>query len=125
MRKDKNITRTGKKIGIHADRQSVHIRTEEYIQACTLCRKPTGCKMSKRQGYLSVYLKGTGITARSGKQAYISREHHERIRRIVQTIGNNEISMSDYIYNVLERHFEEYRDEISESVNNHLKTINI
>lgn len=125
MRQDKNIKKTGRRFGSHADRQSVHIRTEEYIQTCAFCRKPTSCKASKRKGYLSVYLKETGITARNGKQAYISREHHERIRRIVQTIGNNEISMSDYIYNVLARHFEEYHDEISESVNNHLKTINI
>lgn len=94
-------------------------------KACAFCRKQTSFKTFKCREYLSVYLKGTGITARAGKQAYISAEHHEWIRRIVQTIGNNEISMSDYIHNVLARHFEEYRDEISESVNNHLKTINI
>lgn len=94
-------------------------------KACAFCRKPTSCKAFKYREYLSAYLKGTGITARAGKQAYISAEHHEWIRRIVQTVGNNEISMSDYIHNVLARHFEEYRDEISESVNTHLKPINI
>lgn len=94
-------------------------------KACAFCRKQTSFKASKCREYLSVYLKGTGITARAGKQAYISAEHHEWIRRIVQTIGNNEISMADYIHNVLARHFEEYRAEISESVNNHLKPINI
>lgn len=125
MRQDKNIKKTGRKIGTHADRQPVHNRPEEYMQAYVFYRKPASCKVSKCREYLSVYLKGTGITARAGKQAYISVEHHEWIRRIVQTIGNNEISMSDYIHNVLARHFEEYRDEISESVNNHLKTINI
>ncbi len=125
MRQDKNIKKTGRKIGTHADRQPVHNRPEEYMQAYVFYRKPASCKVSKCREYLSVYLKGTGITARAGKQAYISAEHHEWIRRIVQTIGNNEISMSDYIHNVLARHFEEYRDEISESVNNHLKTINI
>lgn len=125
MRQDKNIKKTGRKIGTHADRQPVHNRPEEYMQAYVFYRKPASCKVSKCREYLSVYLKGTGITARAGKQAYISVEHHEWIRRIVQTIGNNEISMSDYIHNVLARHFKEYRDEISESVNNHLKTINI
>lgn len=125
MRQDKNIKKTGRKIGTHADRQPVHNRPEEYMQAYVFYRKPASCKVSKCREYLSVYLKGTGITTRAGKQAYISVEHHEWIRRIVQTIGNNEISMSDYIHNVLARHFEEYRDEISESVNNHLKTINI
>ena len=94
-------------------------------KACAFCRKQTSFKAFKCREYLSVYLEGTGITARAGKQAYISVEHHEWIRRIVQTIGNNEISMSDYIHNVLARHFEEYRDEISESVNIHLKTISI
>ena len=94
-------------------------------KACAFCRKTTSCKAFKCREYSSAYLKGTGITARAGKQVCISAEHHEWIRRIVQTIGNNEISIADYIHNVLARHFEEYRDEISESVNNHLKTINI
>ena len=94
-------------------------------KACAFCRKTTSCKAFKCREYSSAYLKGTGITARAGKQVCISAEHHEWIRRIVQTIGNNEISMADYIHNVLARHFEEYRAEISESVNNHLKPINI
>ena len=93
MRQDKNIKKTGRKIGTHADRQPVHNRPEEYMQAYVFYRKPASCKVSKCREYLSVYLKGTGITARAGKQAYISAEHHEWIRRIVQTIGNNDFNV--------------------------------
>lgn len=38
-------------------------------------------KESKPQDYKSLFIRETSVTARSGKTAYISKEHHERIKR--------------------------------------------
>ena len=45
---------------------------------------------------------------------YIRKEFHERINRIVQVIGKNELSLYSYLDNVLEQHFATYQEEISE-----------
>lgn len=45
---------------------------------------------------------------------YIRKEFHERITRIVQVIGKNELSLYSYLDNVLEQHFATYQEEISE-----------
>ena len=42
------------------------------------------------------------------------KEFHERITRIVQVIGKNELSLYSYLDNVLEQHFATYQEEISE-----------
>lgn len=63
----------------------------------------------------SVFLSGTPPSnTRSGKTVYIRKEFHERITRIVQVIGKNELSLYSYLDNVLEQHFATYQEEISE-----------
>ena len=49
----------------------------------------------------------------SGYVRLFIHEFHERIQRIVQTIGNNEMSIFSYVDNVLEQHFAAYQDEIT------------
>ena len=56
----------------------------------------------------------TSVNTRSGKTVYIRKEFHERITRIVQVIGKNELSLYSYLDNVLEQHFATYQEEISE-----------
>lgn len=52
-------------------------------------------------------------SAHGGKTIYLRKEFHERIQKIVQTIGNNEMSIFSYVDNVLEQHFSTYQDEIT------------
>lgn len=61
-----------------------------------------------------LFLRNSEETARLGKTIYIRKEFHERIQRICQTLGENQISLYSYIDNVLTHHFETYRDEIQE-----------
>lgn len=65
-------------------------------------------------GYERTFMKQAGVKARSGKVVYIRKEHHDRIKRIIQTIGTNEITLFDYLDNVLGRHFADFKGEISE-----------
>ena len=85
--------------------------------------KVTPAKECKPQDYQSLFMHETAITARSGKTAYISKEHHERITKIVQVIGKNEVSLFSYIYNVLEQHFATYKDDITDLYEKNIEEI--
>lgn len=66
------------------------------------------------EDYESLFIRTAPTTTRSGKAVYIRKEFHDRIMRIVQTIGFNEVSLFSYIDNVLEHHFNTYQDDITE-----------
>ena len=65
-------------------------------------------------GYVRLFIRESPVCARLGKTIYLRKEFHERIQKIIQTIGNNEMSIFSYVDNVLEQHFAAYQDEITE-----------
>lgn len=73
-----------------------------------------GNAQSEQKSYESLFIRTAPTTARSGKTVYIRKEFHDRIVRIVHTIGNNELSLFSYIDNVLEHHFNTYQNDITE-----------
>ena len=78
-------------------------------------------KECKPKDYKSQFIHEADVTARYGKTTYISKEHHERITKIVQVIGKNEVSLFSFIYNVLEHHFNTYQDDINELYDSNLE----
>ncbi|MDR1864164.1 MAG: DUF3408 domain-containing protein [Bacteroidales bacterium] len=72
-------------------------------------------KREKRQEYESLFIRESNVTARLGKTVYIRKEFHDRILKIVQVIGANEISLFSYMDNLIAHHFETFQDEISQS----------
>ena len=80
-------------------------------------REETKRKRSKSPDYESLFIQEVGITARTGKSVYIRKDHHEKIMKIVQVIGKNQVSLFSYIDNVLSQHFAVYQDEITELYN--------
>lgn len=66
----------------------------------------------EENGYVRLFIHESPVCARLGKTIYLRKEFHERIQKIVQTIGNNEMSIFSYVDNVLEQHFAAYQDEI-------------
>lgn len=66
------------------------------------------------EDYEALFIRTAPTTTRSGKAVYIRKEFHDRIMRIVQNIGFNEVSLFSYIDNVLEHHFNTYQDDITE-----------
>lgn len=74
----------------------------------------TQSKAARLREYEKLFFKESSFTARNGKTVYIRKEFHDRIMRIIQTIGSNETSLSCYIDNVLAEHFAEYRQDISD-----------
>ncbi len=71
-------------------------------------------RKGRGQDYETLFIRNAPSNTRSGKTVYIRREFHERITRIVQVIGKNEVSLYSYLDNVLEHHFAAYQEEISE-----------
>jgi len=71
-------------------------------------------RKGKTQDYESLFIRtANGITAREGKTVYIRKQYHDRILKIVQVIGGNELSLFSYLDNVLEHHFATFQDEIT------------
>ena len=58
----------------------------------------------EENGYVRLFIHESPVCARLGKTIYLRKEFHERIQKIVQTIGNNEMSIFSYVDNVLEQH---------------------
>ena len=83
--------------------------------------KVAPAKEPRPQDYKKLFMHEAEITARCGKTAYISKEHHERITKIVQVIGKNEVSLFSYIYNVLEHHFATFQEDITELYDSNLE----
>jgi hypothetical protein len=73
----------------------------------------------KIEEYKSLYIKKSDIPpARLGKSLYISKEHHERISQIISVIGRSEITLYEYVNNVLTEHFSRHFEEIAHSFKN-------
>lgn len=71
-------------------------------------------RRGKSQDYESLFIRGVGgITAREGKTVYIRKQYHDRILKIVQVIGGNDLSLFSYLDNVLEHHFALFQEEIT------------
>ena len=86
-------------------------------------REETKRKRSKSPDYESLFIQEAGITARTGKSVYIRKDHHDKIMKIVQVIGKNQVSLFSYIDNVLKHHFETFQDDITELYNKNNKSI--
>ena len=69
----------------------------------------------KTQDYESLFIRESGVTARLGKTVYIRKEFHDRILKIVQVVGGNEVSLFSYIDNVLAHHFDNFQEDISQA----------
>ena len=69
-------------------------------------------KNEKENKFKERFIKKSGSVAREGRQVYISPEFHTKIRRIVAIIGNNEITVHDYIQNVIAEHFSRHKEEL-------------
>jgi hypothetical protein len=85
--------------------------------------EPRKKKNRPSEDFDELFLRNSEETARMGKTIYIRKEYHERIQRICQTLGENQISLYSYIDNVLTHHFETYRDEIQEKYEQKQKPI--
>lgn len=82
-------------------------------------REESKRRRGKALDYKSLFIRevGGGKT-RVNKVVYIRKEHHDRILKVVQIIGKNEVSLFSFLDNVLEHHFSTYQSELNELYEN-------
>lgn len=95
--------------------------TEQKTEKATI--KPRVRKTEVSSDYLSHFIRQTNSKARFGKHVPIRQEYHERIQKIVRVIGNDDITIFDYIDNVLSQHFEDFQEDIVKLYNEKNKDI--
>lgn len=78
---------------------------------------------SKKIDYNEVFLVNRFPSGRNGKVVYIRPEYHERLLRIVQLTREEKTTLYSYIDNILEHHFREFGDDITDYFNKHFKPI--
>lgn len=75
------------------------------------------------ENYETLFFKKPATNARDGKTVYIRPDFHEKLTRIVQVIGEDKITIYAYLDNLLEYHFQEFREQITTSFNDKYKPI--
>ena len=91
--------------------RAIHVDT---VARSTVPKEDARRRKGKGQDYETLFIRNAPSKTHSGKTVYIRKEFHERITRIVQVIGRNELSLYSYLDNVLEHHFATYQEDISE-----------
>lgn len=80
-------------------------------------------RVSKKLDYEEMFLINRFPSGRAGKVVYIRPEYHERLLRIVQLSREDKTTLYSYIDNILEHHFKEFEDDITNYYNEHYKPI--
>ena len=79
--------------------------------------------LPKKVDYEETFLVNRFPPGRNGKVVYIRPEYHERLLRIVQLTREEKITLYSYIDNILEHHFRDYGDDITNYFNERFKPI--
>lgn len=97
---------------------------EEDLQAIkTVQRERNRSRKNFEESYGEHFLKNHSMTKRGDKSIYIRQEYHERLSRIVQVIGRDELPLYAYLDNILEHHFELFEKAITDDFNKKFKPI--
>lgn len=98
-------------------------KQEELLQSKPVQRERNRTKKNLDGSYGEHFLKNHSMTKRGDKSIYIRQEYHERLSRIVQVIGKDEIPLYAYLDNILEHHFEIFEKAITDDFNEKFKPI--
>ena len=75
--------------------------------------------------YVDKFMVDADFTVRPRKQIYIRDETHERIMKLVNIVGNGQVSMSSYIDNIINDHFNVHNAEIKAAFEESIKAYRI
>ena len=89
----------------------------------TKTREKARNSLSKKADYEETFLVNRFPSGRNGKVVYIRPEYHERLLRIVQLTREERTTLYSYIDNILDHHFKEFGEDITDYFNDHFKPI--
>jgi hypothetical protein len=106
----------------------VENEAEDAMKQAASERKPAIKERNKpkklsTENYGDRFLTTHSMAKRGDKSIYIRQEYHERLTRIVQVIGEDNIPLYAYLDNILEHHFELFEKAITDDFNNKFKPI--
>lgn len=96
---------------------------QQEIQKETKPKEKARNGSSKKVDYEETFLVNRFPSGRNGKVVYIRPEYHERLIRIVQLTREEKTTLYSYIDNILEHHFREFGDDITDYFNERFKPI--
>lgn len=105
------------------EEEKEEVKQEELPQSKPAQRERSRTKKNLDGTYGEHFLKTHSMTKRGDKSIYIRQEYHERLSRIVQVIGKDEIPLYAYLDNILEHHFEMFEKAITDDFNEKFKPI--
>src|SRR5699024_9664977 len=96
---------------------------EEQKKIKTKPKEKVRNSSSKKADYEETFLVNRFPSGRNGKVVYIRPEYHERLLRIVQLTREEKTTLYSYIDNILEHHFKEFGDDVTNYFNERFKPI--
>ena len=75
-------------------------------------------KVLRTTEYETAFLTPTNFLARNGKTVYIKKEFHHKLTQLVFMVGGGKLTLSDYLHNLLQHHFDDFGAEMREVYNN-------
>lgn len=96
---------------------------QQEIEKETKPKEKARNSSSKKVDYEETFLVNRFPSGRNGKVVYIRPEYHERLLRIVQLTREEKTTLYSYIDNILEHHFREFGDDITDYFNERFKPI--
>jgi len=98
-------------------------KDKETVKAKQSDRGKGKNKKRERGTYGEQFLTCHTMPKRGDKTIYIRAEYHDRLSRIVQIIGEDQIPLYAYLDNILQHHFEMFEKDITEDFNNKYRPI--
>ena len=74
-------------------------------------------KKLDKEDYFGQFFKIPNTTASKGKSVYVRQEHHETFNRFTNIMGIDKLTIYAYLDNIIEYHFQEFGELISEIYN--------
>ncbi|MDV3876914.1 conjugal transfer protein TraB [Elizabethkingia anophelis] len=96
---------------------------KQEIPKETKPREKSRNSSAKKVDYEDIFLVNRFPSGRNGKVVYIRPEYHERLLRIVQLTREEKTTLYSYLDNILEYHFREFGDDITNYFNERFKPI--
>ena len=67
-----------------------------------------------KEDYCGQFFKIPNRTASKGKSVYVRQEHHDKFNRLTNIMGIDKLTIYAYLNNIIEYHFQEFEELISE-----------
>ncbi len=104
--------------------KEIATETEQTKPSAKTTKKSTSKpKKLTKEDYCGQFFKIPTTTASKGKSVYVRQEHHDRFNRLTSIMGIDKLTIYAYLDNIIEYHFQEFGELISEIYNDKHKPL--